>query len=63
VSQSHSAAGAVFAGVFDVYGKTAEIFEKDFGGKPAVAAGARCGDQNLAWGIGPTGEAGGDFGV
>ena len=34
------AAATVFAGVFDVDGEAAEVFEQDFGRKAAVAAGA-----------------------
>ena len=48
---------AVFARVLDIDGEAAEIFEKNFGGKAAVAAGAAGGDENFAGGIGPACEA------
>ena len=56
-------AKTVFAGVFDIDGEAAEIFENDFGGEAAVAARSAGGDEDFAGGIGPGGERCGDGGI
>ncbi len=62
-AEGDTAAGRVFAGVFDVDGQAAEIFEEDFCVEATVSAGAGGGDKDFALFIGPFGESGGYFGV
>ena len=56
------AATAVFAGVFHVDGEAAKVFEKDFGGKAAMAAGAGGRNEDFALGNGPAGKQSSDVG-
>jgi hypothetical protein len=58
-----AAAAAVFAGVFDIDGEAAEVFEENFRGEAAVAARATGGNQDFACGVSPGGEATGYFGL
>ena len=61
MAQIDNPAATVLAGVLDVDGKAAEIFEENFAVKAAVTAGAAGGDEDFARSVGPVREARGNF--
>ena len=61
MAQIDNPAATVLAGVLDVDGKAAEIFEENFAVKAAVTAGAAGSDEDFARGVGPVREARGNY--